>query len=158
MLFTSCNFETTVPWASINILHRHARVVWKLVISFGFALDKAGDYKFFLAFLCAAVGIFISYYKITTASLFNRRVYYVSAFCSMLSTWLFLCIPIQHLAQGAPSIACLFVLVTVGILSTALCIYYQEIKNERDGLDYVEWSKESIACVTSPGQAHKIIY
>lgn len=45
MIYNSCDFETAIPWASVEDSHSHARVIWKLIISFGFMFDKAGLYR-----------------------------------------------------------------------------------------------------------------
>lgn len=132
MIYNSCDFETNIPWASVEDTHSHARVIWKLIISFGFMFDKAGVYRQIVNFVCAAFGLLISYHRLTSAQIFNRTVHYLSVASDLLASWLYICLPIHQYFNAEISVSTLIKMVSCGLVLIVFCIYASEMRNQSE--------------------------
>ncbi|TNV87948.1 hypothetical protein FGO68_gene15622 [Halteria grandinella] len=156
MIYNSCDFETSIPWASVEDSHSHARVIWKLIISFGFMFDKAGEYRQIVSFISAAFGLLISYHRLTSAQIFNRSVHYLSVASDLLASWLYICLPIHQYFSSEISVASLVTIVLCGSVLIIVCVVFSEMRNQHE-IIHAQCDEETIKA-RSPSQAHRIIY
>lgn len=144
LLFTSSNFETTLPWGCLDKKFDLLSSLLKLILSASFIYDKNGlqteSYLHLVSFLICFT---ILFRRLSTGIIIDKSIYYVSIVFETLMTWLFLTIGCHLLSQTEDStskgedifITTFVLMIVVGILIGLLLVFFQEIKHYKCLLD-----------------------
>ncbi|TNV87908.1 hypothetical protein FGO68_gene2105 [Halteria grandinella] len=124
-IYTTCTFSKTIPWAALDCDVTFVRIIWKLVIAFGFMFDKFGNYRQELDLACFLIGSYVTYRRVTVAIIYNRGIYYNRVVTVFLCAWLQLVVG-MHLFTATPltlsTIALTFAIgLIVGLSMVILC-------------------------------------
>lgn len=131
LVYTSCNLETTIPWGSLDHSRGVLRVLWKILIVFSFMLDKQAQYKIETDLACFALGAVISHRCIFRASFFSKNIYFASAACDFLVTFLFLNTAIHRLFSQSLTVFNIVIVIAAAIIICAT-ILTLKLKTDKD--------------------------
>ena len=95
ILFTSCNFETHIPWASLERDVSLIKVFLRLVLSFGFIFDKVGNSKPEVGLVCFFLCGIITLKRLTSAFFFRKSISQANLVYDFIMTIFFLCTSIS---------------------------------------------------------------
>jgi hypothetical protein len=157
LLFTSTNFESKLPWAQFESNIGIFRLGWKLFISLAFMLNKYGTNRSELNLVAFSMGALICYRRLSSALMYNKRLYQAQALYELLVTWLFLCIPIHVLTQNQLTIISLVVLFLSGLFLSILTIYLCDLRDRNLFYRFTDHMHDMMKIVKEPRQAEILI-
>lgn len=102
------------------------KVVWKLLISGFFIIDKANSIRKYTHLISFIVGCYIIFRRLRHTLVTDKSVLYASTFYDMMAAWLFLNVGINELARLTLSIYKLFLTITAGVFITVAAIILSE--------------------------------
>lgn len=88
IVYTTCIFVSDIPWASIDREISYVRIVWKLLISFGFMFDKFGNTRQEIDLVCGLIGLYIIWRRVSVGVIYHRGIYYLRTLTEFLQVWL----------------------------------------------------------------------
>lgn len=90
LMFTSCYFDSDIPWASLDHDITMVKLALKFLVSFAFVFDKAGNATGPVNLVCFALSAIITYRRFTKALLFKRNIQKIKLVFDVLVTIFFL--------------------------------------------------------------------
>ena len=121
ILYTSNSLEPVVPWGSFERQLASVRVLIKIVISIGFAFDKAGNYRWQVNLACFAIQAYIVVRRNQNALIFCTSVYYTTIVYEAVSMWLYITVAL-HILSGTSFTICSMTLLIFSGLGLALIL------------------------------------
>ena len=64
LIFNSRNFETTLPWGSLDKKVDFVHLLVKIILSISFVYDKAGRLNGYISLVCAVLYLFIIFTRV----------------------------------------------------------------------------------------------
>lgn len=123
-LYASNNFESTLPWSSMERRLTILRVLYKLVITTCFVFDKRGETRGYVGLVCFCLCAIIIFKRCTSALIFRKSVFFATIFYETSSTWLYLAVSMHILTDSKISVMVLGLICGIAIIFSALlCIY-----------------------------------
>jgi hypothetical protein len=122
-LYASNNFESTLPWSSMERRLIILRVLYKLVITTCFVFDKEGKIHGYVGFICFCICAVILFKRCTSALIFKRTVFFATVLYETTSTWLYLAVSMHLLTDSKITVMVLGLICGIGfLLSVTICI------------------------------------
>ena len=122
-LYASNNFESTLPWSSMERRLIILRVLYKLVITTCFVFDKEGKIRGYVGFICFCICAVILFKRCTSALIFKRTVFFATVLYETTSTWLYLAVSMHLLTDSKITVMVLGLICGIGfLLSVTICI------------------------------------
>jgi hypothetical protein len=156
IIYTSCNFETDIPWAQLDRKVQLLKVIWKLVITFAFTFDKYGKLRAETGMVCFFIGAIICYKRLTTGLLFHKSVQYAIASYDIIITCFYFLVSLHFFANATINLSNLFLGLFFSLILVALSIFLSEWRARRE-LDRVSKSNEN-KFADDPILAERLIY
>ena len=119
-IFTSCSFNSSIPWASLERDVSLIKVALRLLLSFAFNFDKVGNSKPIVSLVCFFLSGILTFKRLTSAFFFNASIHRANLVYDLLTTILFLCSSIHQLSGNPLTVFSLAVLVFAGIFVALL--------------------------------------
>ena len=105
-------------------------------------LNKVASLKNELKLISFAIGLIICYKRLTTAKFHNRIVHFSMTVSDIVTTWLFLCIPVQDITESQLSLLSIVSLLLAGFLLACLLVYLSEMRDLKVFLDFTTMKNE----------------
>lgn len=115
------DFESPLPWASIEKILQLVRCGYKLLLTASFVFDKAGKYRAEIGFVCFFISVYTCKQRFQGSILFHRSIQLATVLYETLAAWLFISISI-HVATGATLTINEFLLILGCSIANALCL------------------------------------
>lgn len=130
LLFTSNNFESSLPWSSLERRLAIARILLKLLLAAAFVFDKEGKIRGPIDLVCFLLSLFVVYNRYHKALIFNQSVFYAMIIYEVQQMWLFLCVSIHVLSSNPFNILSLVFLMVSGFFISFIIIMLQIRKKQ----------------------------
>jgi predicted Kef-type K+ transport protein len=92
-------------------------------------LDKIANFRNELKLLSFAIGAIISYQRLSTSKIYNRRVHFFSTLYDTVATWFFLCISVHEITGNQLSIMTVLSILVTGCMLAGFLIYLSELRD-----------------------------
>ncbi len=92
-------------------------------------LNKFGSLRNELKLISFAMGAIISYQRLSTSKIHNRRVHYFSTLYDIVATWFFLCIPVHEITSNELTITTLLLILVAGCFLAVFLIFISEMRD-----------------------------
>lgn len=129
-MYTSNNFESKVPWSSLEKNMAMTKVLLKLILSACFVFDKKALIKGEVSIVVFIVMAFIIYKRMTSDLIFNAGIYYALIFYETEQMWISLCVAFQ-IFSGQPFTLVALILVLISGALISLLIIAVVIRRKR---------------------------
>ncbi|TNV87907.1 hypothetical protein FGO68_gene9941 [Halteria grandinella] len=100
LLYSSNNFQTNVPWGSLERNITLFKVLYKLVIAVSFTMNKTGTQGGEVHLICFFIAGFLLYKRCTSAFFLDPLIQFAAIQYETMLTWLFLVLA-AHIFSGA---------------------------------------------------------
>ena len=94
-------------------------------------LDKMANLRNELKLISFAIGAIISYQRLYTSKIYNRRVHFFSTLYDIVATWFFLCIPVHEITGNQLTIMTVVAILVTGCMIGGFLIYLSELRDIR---------------------------
>lgn len=132
ILFTSRNFESEVPWGSLDPNIEVLKIALKIVVSATFTFDKVGKSTGFIQLLCSAILILVLYNRFTRAAIYTKEsILYSITIQEAILMWLFISIGFQNLTQDTVSFSSLGFILFIGVCFGGVSIVVLKYQKKR---------------------------
>jgi len=123
-LYASNNFESTLPWSSMERRLTILRVLYKLVITTCFVFDKEGKTRGYVGFICFCICALILFKRTTSALIFKRSVFFATLFYESSSTWLYLIVSLHILSDTHITVMSLSLICITGVFFSVIFCFF----------------------------------
>lgn len=89
LLFNSRNFESEVPWGSLERQFDFLKLILKLIQSIAFAFDKKGTRSGYINLICFSISLIIVYNRNTRAIVIDESAFLATNIYDSMLLWLF---------------------------------------------------------------------
>ena len=131
LLYTSLNFETSIPWGCLENSASMARLLWKALIACEFILDKQEKARDEVGLLCSMLGFLIVSKRMGESVMIHTSVHYASLTYDILLSWLYLGVSVIHLSGSELSTSNLTFMGLSGLFMAGASIIVSETRKRK---------------------------
>lgn len=92
-------------------------------------LNKIANLRNELKLISFALGVIISYQRLSTSKIHNRRVHYAATLYDIVATWFFLCVPVHEITHNELTILSVLLILVTGCMLAVFLIYLSETRD-----------------------------
>ena len=122
LLFNSNNFESNIPWASLERNVTLLKIVVKLIQCGTFVFDKQGNVRGYVNLVCFLLYLLLLYSRLTSGIIFVKTINYATIIYESLNMTLSLFVAASILSDNEITISTLALFVSLGLVVGLFCI------------------------------------